>query len=199
MKMALIAFAALTTALCVAGCSSSKESAGAGAPDPSGNPLPAETEPERDPSPSATFGYLIQNENCKCPEFSTTDRKNPVGYTFQATYKMEEGFITSIKIGFENRSADTLFLDPGTVMVSSKNIDYQYNNKFLPLPDMAIPPGESEDLELDGKEVTSSPTWRKIAGEKLTLTLKGMRLGDTVLGTQTITFVPENPLLQDQD
>ncbi len=112
---------------------------------------------------------------------------------------MEEGFITSIKIGFENRSADTLFLDPGTVMVSSKNIDYQYNNKSLPLPDMTILPGDSEDLELDGKEVTSSPTWRKIAGEQLTLTLKGMRLGETVLGTQKITFVPENPLLQDED
>ena len=84
-------------------------------------------------------------------------------------------------------------------MVSSKNINYQYNNKFLPLPDLVVPPGHSEDLDLDGKEVTASPTWKKIAGEQMTLTLKGMRLGDNMLGTQVVTFVPENPMLKETD
>src|SRR6185503_10522958 len=123
--------------------------------------------------PHSTFGYLVQNDNCRCVEYSTSDRKLPVGYRFKATYRMEEGFITSISIRFENRGIDTLYLDPGSVMVASKNVDYQYNNKFIPLPDMVIPPGESQDLDLDGKEVTTAPSWRKIAGETLTLTLKG--------------------------
>jgi hypothetical protein len=85
------------------------------------------------------------------------------------------------------------------VMVSSKNVDYQYNNRFIPLPDMAILPGGSERLDLDGKEVTSAPSWRRIAGEQLTLTLKGMRLGEKTLEKQVVTFVPENPMLKDGD
>ena len=181
------------------GCAPSKDTSTTRFPAPVETPRPDKSETEKVPSPRTAFGYLVQNENCQCSEYSTSDRKYPVRYRFEAFYKMQEGFITSIKIHFDNRSGDTLFLDPGTVMVSSKNIDYQYNNKFIPLPDMVVPPGDSEDLDLDGKEVTSSPTWRKIAGEQLTLTLKGLRLGEKVLGTQTITFVPENPLLKEQD
>jgi hypothetical protein len=141
----------------------------------------------------------VQNEKCQCKEYTTSDKKYPVGYRFRATYRMEGGFITSINIRFENRGADTLFLDPGSVMVASKNVEYQYNNKFIPLPDMVIPPGESQELDLDGKEVTNVPSWRKIAGEQLTLTIKGMRLGEKALEKQVVTFVPENPMLRDED
>ncbi|HLF14366.1 MAG TPA: hypothetical protein VI932_05715 [Bacteroidota bacterium] len=199
MKKHLIVFAVSAAAVFLGSCASSKETSVTRFPAPAETPRPTETEPENAPSPYATFGYLIQNENCKCPEFSSSDRTYPVSYRFEASYRMQEGFFTSIRIRIDNRSADTLFLDPGAVMVSSKNIDYQYNNKFIPLPDMVIPPGDSEDLNLDGKEVTTSPTWRKIAGEQLTLTLKGLRLGEKILGTQAITFVPENPLLKEPD
>ena len=47
------------------------------------------------------------------------------------------------------------------------------------------------------EEVTDAPTWNKIAGVQLTLTLKGMRMGENVLGTQVVTFVPENPMLRE--
>lgn len=175
----------LVTAILVTGCSTSNESRGTRFPAP--------------PSPETTFGYLVQNEDCRCEEYSAADKKFPVRYTFKATYRMESGFITSVRISFKNHGRDTLFLDPGSVMVSSKNINYQFNNKFLPLPDIAVAPGGSDDLDLDGKEVTESPTWKKIAGEQLTLTLKGMRLGENVLGTQVVTFVPENPMMGERD
>jgi hypothetical protein len=186
-------------ALLAGGCSSSKEASSPRFPQAAGAATPPETVPEKVPSTRTTFGYLVRNDDCRCQEYSTADRKFPVRYRFGATYRMEGGFITSIRVHFENGSSDTLFLDPGAVMVSSKNIDYQYNNRFLPLPDMVIPPGDSEDLDLDGKEVTASPTWRKIAGEQLTLTLKGLRLGETTLDKQVVTFVPENPMLRDGD
>jgi hypothetical protein len=195
----LLLFLAAMAALAAGGCSSAKETATPRFPAPVDAAKPPEPEPVEPPSPRTTFGYLVQNEGCACEEYSTSDKKYPVGYRFRATYRMEEGFITSISVRFENRGADTLHLDPGSVMVASKNVDYQYNNRFLPLPDMVIPPGESQELDLDGKEVTTAPSWRKIAGEQLTLTLKGMRFGEKVLGTQTVTFIPENPLLLDRE
>ncbi len=195
----LVSVGSIITALILTGCSSSKDASSTRFPPPVETSRSAETVPENAPSPRTTFGYLIQNENCRCQEYFTSDRKYPIHYRFEASYRMEEGFITSIRVTFDNRSADTLFLDPGSLMVASKNIEYQYNNKFIPLPDLIVPPGDAEEINLDGKEVTSAPSWRKIAGEQMTLTLKGMRLGDKILGTQAITFVPENPLLKDPD
>lgn len=187
------------SAMLLAGCSASKEASTTRFPAPVESTRPAETVTENAPSPRSTFDYLVQNENCGCREYTTSDRKYPVRYRFEASYRMDAGFITSIKVTFDNRSADTLFLDPGSLMVASKNIEYQYNNKFIPLPDLVVPPGDAEEINLDGREVTSTPSWRKIAGEQMTLTLKGMRLGEKVLGAQSVTFVPENPLLTDPD
>lgn len=189
----------ISAGLIFTGCSSSRDASTPRFPAPVGPSHPAETVPENAPSPRSTFSYLIQNEDCRCREYSTSDRKFPVRYRFEASYRMEQGFITTIRVSFDNRSADTLFLDPGSLMVASKNIEYQYNNKFIPLPDLVVPPGDSEEINLDGKEVTSTPSWRRIAGEQMTLTLKGMRLGEKILGTQAVTFVPENPLLKDPD
>jgi hypothetical protein len=194
-----IAFIAALAAIAAGGCSSSRETTTPRFPAPPETGTAPEAEPAPAPSPRTTFGYRVQNENCQCAEYATSDRKYPVGYRFRAAYRMEEGFITSINVRFENRGADTLFLDPGSVMVASKNVEYQYNNRFIPLPDMMIPPGESQELDLDGKEVTTAPSWRKIAGEQLTLTLKGMRLGEKILETQVVKFVPENPMLRDED
>ncbi len=185
--------------LVLGGCSASKDAAVTRFPAPAETPRSAESIPENAPSPRSTFSYLVRNENCGCREYTTSDRKYPVRYRFEASYRMDAGFITSIRVTFDNRSADTLFLDPGSLMVASKNIEYQYNNKFIPLPDLVVPPGDDEEINLDGREVTSAPSWRKIAGEQMTLTLKGMRLGEKVLGAQSVTFVPENPLLNDPD
>jgi len=188
----------ILTTITVTGCFSSKDARTTRFPAaPPTKEMAAESAAA--PSPETSFSYLAQNEDCRCEEYTASDQNFPVRYRFRATYRMESGFITSLRISFENRGRDTMFLDPGSVMVSSKNINYQYNNKFLPLPDLVILPGDTEDLDLDGKEVTDAPTWKKIAGEQLTLTLKGMRMGEEVLGTQIVTFVPENPMLRELD
>ena len=193
--------AALVLALGWAGCSSSGETTTTRFPPAEGVPPAGVSEPEPAELPPShtTYGYLVNNNDCRCEEFNTADKKYPVGYRFKASYRMEEGFVTSIAVRFENRGADTLFLDPGAVMVASKNVDYQYNNRFIPLPDMVIPPGSSDELNLDGKEVTAAPSWRRIAGEQLTVTLRGMRYGENILSQQKIVFIPRNPLLDDKD
>ena len=106
---------------------------------------------------------------------------------------MDDGIITSIEMELTNRSNDTLSLDLGTVKLSSRNVSYQYNDKPLPLPPLRIPPIESDIVRFTGSETTGKEDWLKIAGEQLTLTIEGIRLGLKVLPRQVVTFVPENP------
>jgi hypothetical protein len=83
------------------------------------------------------------------------------------------------------------------VKISSKNISYQYNDKFLPLPEVSVDPHSQEHVLLTGKDLQSSPNeWNKIAGERLTLALKGIHLGERELPLKEVTFVPDNPKLR---
>ena len=108
---------------------------------------------------------------------------------------MGDGVFTTIDVEFTNRSSDTLTLGLGTVKVSSRNIPYQYNDKFLPLPPLTIAPHQTEMIQLTGKSLDTEENWHKIAGEQLTLTLQGLRLGSAILPVTTVVFIPENPKL----
>jgi hypothetical protein len=114
----------------------------------------------------------------------------------RAEYRMDHGIATDITVTLENGSAGTLSTDEATVRVASANVGYQYNNKFLPLQSMSIPHGASRDFHLSGRDVDGADDWHKIAGEKLTLTIRGLRLGGRTLPDQDIVFIPENPKLK---
>jgi hypothetical protein len=43
--------------------------------------------------------------------------------------------------------------------------------------------------------VTGVEDWHKIAGEQLTITVKGVRLAMKELPQQLVTFIPQNPKL----
>jgi hypothetical protein len=105
--------------------------------------------------------------------------------------------MTSIDILFMNRGKDTLLLYSGGVKVSSKNVNYQYNNRFVPLPFMVVAPGRSERVVLTGKDIGGQDDWNKIAGERMTVTIRGIRLGETRLPEVSVEFIPENPKLAD--
>lgn len=109
---------------------------------------------------------------------------------------MEHGVTTTISVYFINLSDDTLFLDPGVVKISSRNITYLYNDKFIPLPHLIIPPSRSDSVVMTGADMSQNDDWNKIAGEQLVVTLKGIRLGLTPLPQQSVTFIPENPKLK---
>ena len=112
---------------------------------------------------------------------------------FRARYTMEEGVVTHIEIELTNNNRDSLLLGRGSIRVKSNNIAYQYNDKFLPLPEMIIPPYQRDVVKLVGREVNGKEDWNKIAGEQLRITIKGIRAGERELAAQTAIFIPENP------
>jgi hypothetical protein len=109
---------------------------------------------------------------------------------------MDKGIITTIEINFVNHSRDTLFFDLAAVKISSKNITYRYNDKFVPLPHLIILPSRSDLVTMSGNDITQRDDWNKIAGEQMAVTLKGLRLGEQILPEQTVTFIPENPKMK---
>jgi hypothetical protein len=140
----------LGAALLLAGCRTAEET----------------TRPEDAIPEGAEFGYTVAE--CSCAEYTVDDPHERVTYGFRASYSMNDGIVTEIRVTLRNGSADTLFLGTGSVKVSSTNIRYQYNDLFVPLPDLAVAPGRSEELTFVGSEVTDRPSWRRIAGERLT-------------------------------
>lgn len=148
-------------------------------------------------SPVVYYPYRIANDQCNCREYRTRD--GGVEYRFRAHYSMHNGLVTRIEIQLFNHSRDTLSLDMGSVRVSSLNVSYQYNNKFVPLPQIVVLPRDSSTVDLSGRDVSGSDDWLLVAGEKLTLTTKGLRLGERELKAQEITFIPENPKLKKEN
>lgn len=144
-------------------------------------------------SSERSYPYRVMNDDCNCLEYTILDPAAKVEYRLQASYKMQTGVLTEIDFTIINRSDDTLSFERGALKVSSRNVHYQYNNKFLPLPWDPILPRSSGERKLTGKEVTKESNWHKIAGEQLTITIKGLALSGRELKSQSVIFVPENP------
>ncbi|HLX11380.1 MAG TPA: hypothetical protein VKS81_01080 [Bacteroidota bacterium] len=140
------------------------------------------------------YSYRASTNACNCEVFHSADPAYNVRYVFRAQYSMQDGINTEITILFHNRTKDTLQLDPGAIRVSSSNVSYEYNGRFLPLPTLSVRPGKTDSISVQGKDIkVIDDEWNKIAGEQLTITLKGMRLGTHELAEQSVTFVPKNP------
>lgn len=187
----LVLLTLLLTAIILSGCSSTVRTTATTA----GNPGVTAPMPDEDD----TFDYTASNDDCRCKEYKVVDKMG-VEYVFTANYRVDNSVVTKVVIEFRNTSAkDSLRLDPGVVKISSRNVAYQHNDMFLPLPDMRLGPGRSDKLELNGRDVQGgADEWNKIAGEQLTVTIKGMRLGKRTLSQQTVTFVPDNPRMKKQ-
>jgi hypothetical protein len=140
---------------------------------------------------SASYPYRTLDGNAE--EFRSAEGN--VEYRIRAHYRMRSGVTTEIAIEFRNGSDDTLSLDVASVKVSSRNIAYQFNDKFVPLPRLLIPAHRSDEVALTGWEVEGGDDWLKIAGERLTVTIKGLRLGGKELAPLEAAFVPVNPKL----
>jgi hypothetical protein len=143
----------------------------------------------------SSYNYRVVNGDCNCEQYRVRD--GSVAYLFRARYRMQGGVLTSIDVELINNSSrDTLSTDEAYVKVSSLNISYQYNDRFLPLPVLNIPPYGSDSIHLTGEDVSGEDDWTKIAGERLTVTIKDLRLGLKTLKPQQVEFVPENPKLR---
>ncbi len=188
----------LTTACCSllalnGGCSSSKRFAAPESPT-AGTSGATPPGPAPEPSSYRYYTYRAVTGECNCEEYRVTDERFQVEYRFRARYKMDNGIETEVEIDLKNNSRDTLFVDRAAAKVSSKNVQYTYNDKYLPLPILIIPPGDSNTLNLSGKEKTGENNWFEIAGEQFSVTLRGLRNSTSDLPPQTVTFIPENPM-----
>jgi len=192
-RMLFGSFLILLAGFMIAGCSSST-------PRYTANPVPPthSAAPEEKPEPSAyhTYTYRAVTDDCDCEEFTKIDATGVVEYRFRARYTMDSGIHTNIEIEVTNNSNDTLRFDHGTAMVSSRNVAYQYNGKFVPLPNLTIPPKKSDKMKLAGNDRSGENDWHKIAGEQLTVMIRGIRLGEKDVAPQSVTFVPENPMMK---
>lgn len=147
-----------------------------------------------------TYPYRAMNNNCSCERFTSADPKVPVRYEFSATYKVDKRITTEITVVVHNGTEDTLDMSLGAIKVASRNVQYRYNNKFVPVTIPAVPPHDERTLTLVGSETGegSANPWLPIAGEEMILTLKGLRLRGRALATQTVQFVPLNPNFTDK-
>ena len=144
-------------------------------------------------SPS-NYSYRVINDDCNCEDYILHD--GAIEYRFHAEYEMHDGVATTIEIEIFNGSNEKLSLDLAEAKVSSRNIAYQYKDKFLPLPSLTVGPHSSDVVKLIGKEISGEDDWHKIAGEQMTVTIKGLLLGQKMLKEQNIIFVPVNPKLK---
>lgn len=142
-----------------------------------------------------SYLYKAVTNNCNCEEYSVRGSTYPIQYVFRARYRMDEGLVTRIEIDVRNEGPDTILLHTGSVRISSRNVAYQYNNRFVPLPFLILRPGRSETLTLTGRDITGEEDWLKIAGERMTITLRGIRVKETPLPDVSVEFVPDNPKL----
>jgi hypothetical protein len=147
---------------------------------------------------SGLYPYRIVNDACQCERFEVSDTAAAVGYAFAATYSVDDGIRTTIDVEIQNNSDDTVYLSLAYIRVTSHNLSYQYNNRFLPIAIPLVAPHERKILTLTGSAnvQNAGDPWLKIAGEELVVTLKGARIGHHTLATQTIRFVPYNPKLK---
>jgi hypothetical protein len=143
------------------------------------------------------YPYRVLNDDCSCEQFRVADKRMSVTYTFSAVYSLDSAMKTKITVSVQNNDPDTLDLSLAYVKIVSRNIPYRYNGRFLPVTATSIPPGDQRTISLAGEvdHLQQSDPWLAIAGEKLVVTLKGMRIKGKPLAMQTIQFIPKNPKL----
>jgi hypothetical protein len=143
------------------------------------------------------YPYRVMNDDCSCEVFRSTDEQARVVYSFSADYSLDGVMKTRITVLIQNDNRDTLDLSPAYVKISSRNIPYRYNGRFLPITISGVPPGEQRTLTLEGEveDLKHRDPWLAIVGEELTVTLKGMRINGMQTAEQVVRFVPHNPKL----
>lgn len=145
----------------------------------------------------SVYPYLATNDDCSCMLYRVADEHSGIGYSFSASYSLRDMMNTRITVSIQNNAPDTLDLSLAYIKIASRNIPYQYNDKFLPVAVPDVPPGGMRTLHLDGEvDMSGMPDpWIAIAGEELVVTLKGIQMHGKQVQAQVVHFVPKNPKL----
>lgn len=143
---------------------------------------------------SSTHPYLVTNENCFCEEYTYRDEQAKFSVDVKAVYEVGDQVTSIVELRFRNHAGDTLDLRQTFIRGTSKNVRYQFNDRFQPLPHVAVPPGRSYTMVMQGSdtEVVAEP-WHKIAGEQVTIELRGMLVGGKPVNPVVLIMIPRNP------
>jgi hypothetical protein len=145
---------------------------------------------------TSTYPYLVTTDECNCESFRFKDERGRFEIDVSARYVISDRINTTIEFVFRNLGRDTLSLRQAYLKGTSLNVHYQFNDRFQPMPFVAVPPGVTYMMTLQGSDTqaTENP-WLKIAGEKIVLEIKGLLLGFRPLAPVVLTLKPYNPKL----
>lgn len=145
---------------------------------------------------TASYPYLVATDNCNCERFVYHDSGGRFEIEASAHYQVTDRITSTIELVFRNRSRDTLSLRQAFLKGTSTNVQYQFNDKFQPMPFAIVPPGGNYTVTLTGSDTqVSDDPWLKIAGEKVDIEMRGLLLGFTPVPPILLTLVPFNPKL----
>jgi hypothetical protein len=146
------------------------------------------------PGCSRAYPYLIVTDNCQCERYRHESRGHGVAIEFWAEYSVNDRITSVVNILFRNQSRDTLSLKQAFIKGTSRNIRYQNNDRFVPLPFVEVPPGEEYPMTLSGSDVELvEEPWFKVAGERVRVELRGLLIGGKVIDPVVVELVPVNP------
>jgi hypothetical protein len=145
---------------------------------------------------TSTYPYLVTTDECNCETFSFRDERGRFEIDVSARYVITDRINSTIEFVFRNQSRDSLILRQAYLKGTSLNVRYQFNDRFQPMPFVAVPPGGTYAMTLQGSdtEATENP-WLKIAGERIVIEIKGMLLGRRPLAPILLSMKPYNPKL----
>ena len=145
---------------------------------------------------TSMYPYLVTTDGCNCESFKFKDEWGRFEIDVSARYIITDRINSTIEFVFRNLSSDTLSLRQAFLKGTSLNVRCQFNDRFQPMPFVAVPPGGTYVMTLQGSDTqaTENP-WFKIAGEKIVLEIKGMLLGFGPLAPVVLTLKPYNPKL----
>jgi hypothetical protein len=146
---------------------------------------------------SHTYPYLATDEGCQCEEYTRSDRDAHLTYHVAATYAVGSGIITDLRVEMANGGIDTVDASGAFIKVTSHNVPYEYNGRYISVGIHRIPPGEIRTLTLRGEYTGThgENLWLRIAGEELSIVLDGFTAGDRRISRQEFHFIPRNPYL----
>jgi hypothetical protein len=141
--------------------------------------------------------YLATTNNCNCSVYVWQDPHSRVRYEVKAKYAIADEFSTRIELGVRNEGNADVNLDDAYFRIDSRNVPFRYNNMMLPLSGgKTIGPRSEQTFDLVGTAKAQVPSlWHLVAGEQLTLTVTGLRIGGKQLDQFVVTFIPRNPKL----
>jgi hypothetical protein len=145
---------------------------------------------------ASRYPFILMVEDHVVRSQTIEDTVNKVFYHYDASYTVKSKVASRIILVVTNHSRGILSLGSGRIRIASRNIDYEMNERFLPLPAIEIEPYGKYELTFSGSgRKTVDEPWQLIAGEQMMLTLRGLLLDGKEIPGHSIRLIPVNPKL----